>query len=223
MNAPLIVTLDGPAGVGKTTLAKRVADALGLPYLDTGAMFRATALALGDGAKELPEPELEQRLATLHFTLSGAGSASILALNGAPIGDEIRTERVGMMASNVATLPTVRTFLKHAQQEVGHATSLVVEGRDMGTVVFPEAAHKIFLDAAPEIRAQRRHDQLAAMGKPADLAAITKQIRDRDHQDRNRATAPLRPADDATIIDTGPLTIDGVFNAIMNVLESKRT
>lgn len=218
MAAPLIVTLDGPAGVGKTTLAKRVADALGLAYLDTGAMFRATALALGDGAKDLPEPELEKRLATLRFTLSGAGSASVLALNGTAIGDEIRTERVGMMASNVAVLPTVRTFLKHAQQEVGHATSLVVEGRDMGTVVFPEAAHKIFLDAAPEIRAERRCKQLAALGKPADLAETTEQIRARDHQDRGRAIAPLRPAEDAAIIDTGPLDIDGVFNAIMRLV-----
>ncbi len=218
MSAPRIVTLDGPAGVGKTTLARRVADALGLAYLDTGAMFRATALALGDGAAQLPDAALQTRLDALAFTLSGAGSASVLALNGAPIGDEIRTERVGMMASNIATLPTVRTFLARAQQAVGHATSLVVEGRDMGTVVFPKAAHKIFLDAAPEIRARRRCIQLSELGRPCDLAAVTEQIRARDDQDRNRATAPLRPAEDAVIIDTGPLDIDGVFRAIMRVV-----
>ena len=218
MSAPHIVTLDGPAGVGKTTLAKRVADALGLAYLDTGAMFLATALALGEGAAALPEAEIQARLQALKFTLSGAGSASVLSLDSRPIGDEIRTEHVGMMASNVATLPVVRTFLGNAQRAVGNATSLVVEGRDMGTVIFPGAQHKFFLDAAPEIRAQRRCTQLEEMGKPADRTLITAQIRARDEQDRGRATAPLRPADNAVIIDTGPLSIEGVFEAIMHVV-----
>lgn len=218
MSAPRVVTLDGPAGVGKTTLARRVAEALGLAYLDTGAMFRATALALGPGARELPEAELRARLAGLDFGLSGGGAASVLRLNGRAVGDEVRTEQVGMMASDVATLPVVREFLKAAQRAVGRATALVAEGRDMGTVVFPEAAHKIFLDAAPEVRARRRCEQLRAMGAPAELAAITEQIRARDHQDRNRAVAPLRPAPDAVVIDTGALDIDGVFAAIMAAL-----
>jgi len=218
MSAPRIVTLDGPAGVGKTTLARRVAEALGLAYLDTGAMYRATALALGPGARELPEAGLRTRLEGLAFGLSGSGAASVLHLDGRPVGDEIRTEQVAMMASDVATLPVVREFLKAAQRAVGRTTALVAEGRDMGTVVFPEAAHKIFLDAAPEVRARRRCEQLRAMGAPADLAAITEQLRARDHQDRNRAVAPLRPAPDAVVIDTGTLDIDGVFAAIMAAL-----
>lgn len=218
MSGHLIVTLDGPAGVGKTTLAKRVADALEVAYLDTGAMFRATALALGEGAEGMDETELAARLAELDFTLAGAGSDSTLSLNGRAIGDEIRTERVGMMASNVGTLPAVRAFLKDAQQAVGARTPLVAEGRDMGTVVFPGAPHKIFLDAAPEVRAQRRCKQLAVMGSPCDLEEITAQIRARDEQDRNRAVAPLRPAHDAVVVDTGPLDIDGVFEAIMRVV-----
>lgn len=218
MSAPRIVTLDGPAGVGKTTLARRVAEALGLAYLDTGAMFRATALALGPGARELPGAGLRARLEGLAFGLEGRGAASALRLNGRPVGEEIRTEQVGMLASDVATLPEVREFLKAAQRAVGQATALVAEGRDMGTVVFPEAAHKFFLDAAPEIRARRRCEQLRALGAPADLDAVTAQIRARDHQDRTRAVAPLRPAADALVIDTGPLDIDGVFAAIMAAL-----
>jgi cytidylate kinase len=218
MSAPRIVTLDGPAGVGKTTLARRVAEALGLAYLDTGAMFRATALALGPGARELPGAGLRARLEGLAFGLEGRGAASALRLNGRPVGEEIRTEQVGMLASDVATLPEVREFLKAAQRAVGRATALVAEGRDMGTVVFPEAAHKFFLDAAPEIRARRRCEQLRALGAPADLDAVTAQIRARDHQDRTRAVAPLRPAADALVIDTGPLDIDGVFAAIMAAL-----
>ncbi|MBU1003889.1 MAG: (d)CMP kinase [Proteobacteria bacterium] len=219
MSTAIIVTIDGPAGVGKTTLAKRVADALGVAYLDTGAMFRATALILGHGADQLPENELDARLADIHFSLSGSGSVSTLSVHGRVIGDEIRSEEVGMMASTVGTLPRVRSFLKEQQQAVGAVTSLVAEGRDMGTVVFPRASAKIFLDAAPEIRARRRVDQLHEMGKPADLSEITEQIRARDHQDRNRAIAPLKPAEDAHIIDTGPLDIEGVFQAIMAVIK----
>lgn len=216
MSTPTIVTLDGPAGVGKTTLAKRVADALAVAYLDTGAMFRSIALILGHGTGELSEAELDARLAEISFTLSGSGSRSLLSVNGRVIGDEIRTEEVGMMASVVGTLPRVRAFLKQQQQAVGAATSLVAEGRDMGTVVFPQAGAKFFLDADPEIRAERRVRQLAELGKPADLAATIEQIKARDHQDRNRAVAPLKPAEDAHIIDTGPLDIEGVFQAIIS-------
>lgn len=219
MSTPIITTIDGPAGVGKTTLAKRVADALGVAYLDTGAMYRATALILGHGADTLSEDELETKLAGIRFSLSGSGSASTLSVNDRVIGDEIRTEEVGMMASTVGTLPRVRAFLKEQQQAVGAETSLVAEGRDMGTVVFPQASAKIFLDAAPEIRAQRRVYQLLEMGKPADLSQITEQIKARDHQDRNRAIAPLKPAEDAHIIDTSSLDIEGVFDAIMSYVD----
>lgn len=210
-----IVTLDGPAGVGKTTLAKRVAEAMGIAYMDTGAMYRTLGWKLGAQAASLDEAVLAERLAACTFSLSGSGAATVLAVNGVPVGNEIRTEEVGMLASIVAKLPAVRDALKKAQQAMGEATPLVAEGRDMGTVVFPEARCKIFLDATPQERARRRFDQLVSMGETPDLEALTEQIRQRDEQDRNRALAPLRPADDAVIVDTTSLDIDGVFEEIM--------
>ncbi|WP_285906560.1 (d)CMP kinase [Pseudodesulfovibrio pelocollis] len=215
MADPLIVTIDGPAGVGKSTMAKRLARALSIPYLDTGAMFRAVALRLGDGAWERGEADLASALAGMEFSLSGVGEDSVLSLDGAPIGDEVRTEQVAMWASNLATLPVVRASLKAAQQTLGKRFSLVAEGRDMGSVVFPTARRKFFLDATADERARRRLRQLADMGKTADFDDLREQIARRDHQDRNRAEAPLRPAPDAVIIDTTSLAIDEVFAALV--------
>ncbi|XXJ21377.1 (d)CMP kinase [Desulfovibrio caledoniensis] len=214
MGNVLIVTIDGPAGVGKSTMAKRLARLLGIPYLDTGAMFRSVAWKLGEGAWEWPEERLEKALADFEYGLSGVGEDSVLSLNGTPIGDEIRTEEVGMWASNVATLPVIRTFLKRAQQALGAKYSLVAEGRDMGTVIFPDAPHKFFLDASVDERAHRRFLQLQEMGKPADLAALKEQIAKRDDQDRNRAVAPLKAASDAAVIDTTDMDRDQVLAAL---------
>jgi cytidylate kinase len=215
VHSPLIVTIDGPAGVGKSTMAKRLARELSIPYLDTGAMFRAIALRLGHGAWERGEDELAAALAGMSFSLSGVGEDSALSLDGKPIGDEVRTEQVGMWASNIATLPVVRASLKAAQQSLGERVSLVAEGRDMGTVVFPAAHRKFFLDATPDERARRRLRQLADMGETADFDELREQIARRDHQDRNRAEAPLRPAADAVTIDTTSLGLDEVFAALV--------
>jgi len=214
MGNPLIVTIDGPAGVGKSTMAKALARHLSIPYLDTGAMFRSVAWKLGQGAWEWDEARLKAALDGIEYGLSGMGEDSVLSLNNTPIGDEIRTEEVGMWASNVATLPVVRTFLKKAQQGLGARFSLVAEGRDMGTVIFPDAPHKFFLDASVEERASRRFKQLTAMGRPADLDELKEQIARRDHQDRNRAVAPLKAADDAVVIDTTQLDKEQVFVAL---------
>lgn len=222
----LIVTVDGPAGVGKTSLARRLARALGVAYLDTGAMFRAVAYVLGDGAWDWPEARIEAALAGMVFTLSCDGSESRLALNGRVIGDEVRSEQVGMWACCVAKLSVVRERLKQAQQALGAACAegrsgcpgLVAEGRDMGTVVFPNAPLKFFLDATPEARAGRRLKQLQAMGQAANLAELTANIRARDAQDRTRAVAPLRPAEDAVLVDTSDLTEDEVYETMADDL-----
>ena len=210
-----VVTLDGPAGVGKTTLAKRVAQELSIAYLDTGAMFRIFGWKFGETAPKMSEEELAAHIAQYSFTLSGIGFDSVLSVNGTPVGDEIRTEEVAALASTVAKLPVVRDALKRVQREISTKTSLVAEGRDMGSVVFPQAKYKFFLDATAEERGSRRFKQLQEMGKPADLDLIISQIKERDMQDRTRSVAPLIAADDAHIIDTTQLNIDGVFAAIM--------
>jgi len=213
--ANYIVTLDGPAGVGKSSVAKLLAGALGIAYLDTGAMYRALAFALGEGAWELPGGALQERLGGFEFSLHGSGADSYLKMNGRAVGEEIRSEEVGMWASNVAVLPAVRAFLTIAQVRIGMDTALVAEGRDMGTVVFPGARFKFFLDADVEERARRRHEQLLAAGEEVDLAELTEQIARRDHQDRTRAVAPLKPAQDAEVVDTTSLTLEQVYEHLL--------
>ncbi len=214
-SAPRIITIDGPAGAGKTSVSRRAAGRLGLAYLDTGAMFRALALALGPGGHALPEAHIRARLGAMTFALTGSGADTVLLVDGAPLPDAARTEEVGGWASNLAVLPVVRESLRQAQQALGRSADLLAEGRDMGTVVFPGASCKIFLTASPEVRADRRVRQLAALGKPADHEEILAAIRRRDDQDRNRTTAPLVPADDALIIDTSELTEDAVVERIV--------
>ncbi len=216
-----IVTLDGPAGVGKSTLAKGVATHLRIAYLDTGAMFRCLALKLGPGA-ELLEPEvLQERCAAWTFSLGGNGASTMLYCNGEAIRSEIRTEEVGNLASRLATVSVVRQILKEAQRSLGQNTPLVAEGRDMGSVIFPEARYKFFLDATAEIRAVRRMRQLEEQGETVDLPLLTEQIRQRDSRDRNRSEAPLRPAPDAIIIDTSALDVAGVLGEILHRITVK--
>lgn len=213
-----VITLDGPAGVGKTTVARLLADRLGISYLDTGAMFRSVAYTFGEGAWELPVDKLVPQLNRLDFDLEGVGGNSELLLNGYPLPPEIRSEEVGLWASHIARIPVVRDFLRRNQQAIGRTTPLVAEGRDMGSVVFPEARFKFFLDASIEVRAKRRFDQLRAMEMEEDLERIQAQIRIRDDQDRNRSVAPLRPAPDALIIDTGLTDVNGVLARILDVI-----
>ncbi|MFP4083782.1 MAG: (d)CMP kinase [Desulfonatronovibrio sp.] len=221
-NLPLIITIDGPAGVGKTTVARQAAAALKIAYLDTGAMFRAVAWMLGPGENRDDQNRMSGLLAGTCFDLEGSGWDSSLILNGNMLGPEIRTEEVGMRASNVGRLEIVRNFLKKEQRKIGASTSLVAEGRDMGSVVFPDAPCKFFLDASAEVRAGRRHSQLERMGVQADYNTILDQIKKRDDQDRNRAIAPLKPAPDALIIDTGALSPDEVLKNILDNLKTTK-
>lgn len=216
-----IVTLDGPAGVGKSTLAKAVAAALGWAYLDTGAMFRTLALRLGPGVEKLPKAELFARCMGFSFELSGSGGDTKLLCNGVAPGAEIRSEQVAQQASRLAALTTVRDYLKEAQRILGEAAPLVAEGRDMGTEVFPGALHKFFLDATPEVRAERRCLELKARGENADVEAVAALIRQRDDMDRTRIVAPLRPAPDAEIIDTSGKNVEEVLAEILAAIRAR--
>jgi cytidylate kinase len=215
---PFLVTLDGPAGVGKSTLAKSAARHFNLAYLDTGAMFRALALRLGQGAWDWPSDHLQASLQSLIFCLQGTSAE--MTLNGVPVGQEIRTEKVGLWASYLGQRAEIRSFLKAAQKSIGQETSLVAEGRDMGSVVFPHAGCKIFLDASPKERARRRWLQLKNMGQTVDLSKLTRDLQQRDEQDRSRPIAPLRPATDAFIINTTKLTLNQVEKLVIETISS---
>lgn len=217
-SAPLIVTLDGPAGVGKSTIAARLAGELGIAFLDTGAMFRAAAYTLGEGAWDWPQGLLQQKLGDFEFTLRGSGKATELLLNGQPLPEEIRSEQTGLWASQLAVVPSVRVYMKMVQIFLGQTTPLVAEGRDMGTVVFPGALFKFFLDADPSERARRRFRQLEAQGKPAALDAILASITLRDDQDRNRSIAPMKPAEGAVVVDTTHISEGEVLAQVLGVV-----
>jgi cytidylate kinase len=214
----MIITLDGPAGVGKSTLAKDLAGYLNIAYLDTGAMFRALALHLGPGSWDWSEQRLQSALRGIRWSLCGDGPETGLEVNGVQVGPEIRAEDVGLWASHLGQRQEVRSFLQAVQQGIGSRSSLVAEGRDMGSVVFPRAGCKIFLDAAPEERARRRCLQLQEAGHTPDQAALAHDLRQRDQQDRTRAIAPLRPADDAHIVDTTALSLQDVEQRLREII-----
>ena len=219
--SPLIVTLDGPAGVGKSSVAARLAGELGLAFLDTGAMFRAAAFTLGEGAWDWTQGILQQKLGDFEFTLRGSGRDTELLLNGQPLPEEIRSEQTGQWASQLAVVPSVRAYMKMAQIFLGQTTPLVAEGRDMGSVVFPGARFKFFLDADPEERARRRCKQLEAQGQSADFAVILEGICKRDDQDRNRSIAPMKPAEGALVVDTTHINEDEVLALVLGVVRGQ--
>lgn len=219
--SPMIVTLDGPAGVGKSTLARLVAKALRIPCLDTGAMFRFLALKLGPRLDDLTPEALERSAGKWRFSLIGSGDETILLANGSPLGEAIRTEEASRAASQLGQRPEARAILKAAQRALGQQSSLVAEGRDLGTVVFSNAPHKFFLDAKPEVRTMRRMLQLEQQGRRANYDDLLADINARDEADRNRATAPLRAAKDAVVIDTSELNVEQARDAILRHIAEK--
>ncbi len=217
---PLIVTIDGPAGTGKSTVARRLAKRLGLDFLDTGAMYRAAAaIVIDEGLEdELRRGETARILervvdADLHFDWT-TDPPAILAW-GRPMDDRIREADVTGVVSLVAAIRTLRKHLVQKQRIIGHQhPRLVTEGRDQGSVVFPNAQVKFYLDAAPEVRAKRRAEQMRAAGKQVDDRELLRGIIERDRTDSTRKDGPLICPDDATTIDTSPLDIDGVLDVL---------
>ena len=214
-----IVTIDGPAGVGKSTVSRLLAQRLGYTYLDTGAMYRAVAHACNQAGID---PGDEQGVATMlnkfNIELQPPAKAEDdvrVFLNSREITPYLRTPETGMLASAVSALPVVRRKLTHLQRQIGQQGKIVAEGRDTGTVVFPEAAWKFYLDATPEERARRRAEQLEQRGMDVDRAAILQQIIERDQNDSTRSLAPLKPAADAVIIDSSRISAEDVVKAML--------
>ncbi|WP_340674820.1 (d)CMP kinase [Paraperlucidibaca sp.] len=213
-----VIAIDGPSGSGKGTIAHRVASRLGFHVLDSGALYRLLGAAAKRHAVSIEnEAALEVLAAHLdvQFTVDAQGEAVIL-LEGEDVSREIRTEEAGRVASQVAVLPKVRNALLARQQAFREAPGLVADGRDMGTVVFPDADLKIFLTASAEARAERRYKQLLEKGFGASLAALIDDIRARDTRDTERSIAPLKPADGALVLDSTDLGIDAVVQRVFD-------
>ena len=219
-----VITLDGPGGSGKGTLAQRVANALGWHFLDSGALYRLVGLAaVRHGIALDDEPRLKALALQLdvQFAVDQAGQSARILLEGQDVSREIRTEEAGKRASAVAVLSGVREGLLQRQYNFRTAPGLVADGRDMGTVVFPDAELKIYLTASVSERARRRYLQLQEKGLSANLADLEVAIQARDDQDMSRPVAPLVPADDAIIIDSTDMTIDEVFTELMHHARNK--
>ena len=213
LDAKGIVTIDGPSGAGKSTISRGLAAKLHFTYLDTGAMYRAVGLALTQQGIDLADTDaLKKCLAGIELTLAPNGDDDVrVLLNGEDVSQAIRTPEMGMVASRVSALPLVREKLTALQRQLGEKGSIVAEGRDMGTVVFPKAACKFFLNASAEERARRRQKQLAEKGQSVDYQEILDQISKRDYDDSRRALAPLKPAADAVMVDSSRMDIEAVI------------
>jgi cytidylate kinase len=211
----ITVAIDGPAGSGKSTIARRIAEKLGYIYIDTGAMYRAVALwavRLNVATSDMHRLEQLANEARIEFH----GPASNVLLNGEDVSEAIRVPEISGAASEVSRIPAVRRALVARQRELGETASVVMEGRDIGTVVFPDATVKFFLDAHPEERAERRAMEVAA---PRDLVA--QQIEERDQRDRTRTESPLVQAPDAVYVDTTGLTIEEVEEALLKIIRAR--
>lgn len=219
----LVITIDGPAGAGKTSVSKLLAQRLGYRYIDTGALYRGIALAAHDaGIAPDDDKALAQLCQTLFLDFVKSPDGLRLMLNEKDITDFIRTPQVTMMASAVSARPVVRDYLLEIQRTMGAGKSVVLEGRDMGTVVFPDAEMKFFLDADPKLRAKRRFEELQAKdGNSICLQDVEKDMQLRDKNDSSRSVAPLKPAEDAIRIDSTQLTIEQVVTAILDHITAK--
>ncbi len=225
-DAPVaVVTIDGPSGTGKGTIARIIADRLGWHLLDSGALYRVLALAVISHAVDFEDINSITTMAEhldVEFKPSGdMNMETDIFLEGEEVSKSIRTEEMGNYASIVATIPSVREALKSRQRSFRQSPGLAADGRDMGTVIFPDADLKIYLTASAEERAKRRYKQLKEKGLNVNIPALSREIAERDNRDASRTVAPLKPAEDAEIIDTSDMTIDEVIQQIGLLLEAR--
>ena len=219
----LIIAIDGPSGAGKSTVGRLLAERMGYLYLDTGAMYRAVAYQAGtEGIDPEDEAALKGMMDRMEIELKRVADEDRVLVNGTDISAEIRSEKTGMLASRVSAIPSVREELVEMQRRLGERGGVVMEGRDIGTVVFPDADLKIYLDASPEERAKRRVLQLKEKGVSVDRAKTEADIRKRDHDDSTRKIAPLRKAGNAVVIDSDGLDTLQVVDRIMVHAEARR-
>lgn len=220
-NVP-VITIDGPSGSGKGTISHAVARELGFHFLDSGALYRVLAWAARQRGIALDdEAALAELAGKLDIRFPADGENDTVLLDGESVGDEIRTEAAGAGASQVAALPAVREALLQRQRDFRQPPGLVADGRDMGTVVFPDAEAKFFLTASAEERAKRRYNQLKEKGKESPYETILADIRARDKRDSGRSVAPLKPAEDAAIIDTTSLDIPTTVARVLDVVKKR--
>ncbi|HAR91974.1 MAG TPA: (d)CMP kinase [Eubacterium sp.] len=212
------IAIDGPAGAGKSTIAKIVAKELGFIYVDTGAMYRTLALAcFRDGIDTSDEAAVVAKCESVEVTLGYEDGTQKVYLNGEDVSTEIRREEIGNLTSAIAVFPGVRKILVALQKDLAAKNDVVMDGRDIGTAVLPNADLKIYLTASVETRAKRRYDELVEKGQTCDLKEIEKDIEDRDYRDMNREVSPLSQADDAVLVDSSDMTIDEVVAKIISL------
>lgn len=209
------IAIDGPAGAGKSTIARRTAANLGYIYVDTGALYRAVGVSvLRRGLDTTDAKAVAQVLNEIKIELKFVDGVQHVFLNGEDVSTAIRLPEASMAASNVSAIPAVRAFLFDLQKSIAANSNCIMDGRDIGTVVLPDAQLKVFLTASAEVRAKRRYDELVVKGTPVEFNELLKEIKLRDHNDSTRAIAPLKKADDAVLVDSSDMTIDEVCETL---------
>lgn len=218
----MIIAIDGPAGAGKSTIAKLIAKQLGLVYIDTGAMYRAVGLKAKRNNIACSEREkIEEMLKNTEVELKNENGATAVYLDGENVSTEIRLPEISRMASDISAVPVVRYAMVEMQRSMANKTDTILDGRDIGTFVLPNADVKIFLTASVEERAERRYKELIARGENVKREDVRSDIEKRDYNDSHRALAPLKKADDATEVDTTGMTIDQVCEKIISLVRNK--
>lgn len=219
---PIIVAIDGYSSCGKSTIAKALAKYAGYTYVDTGAMYRAVALyaqRIGVANRESRDIDLLAQLENVHIDFIQTPEGQHVTLNGEDVESQIRTLEIGNLASQISTIKEVRAFLVAQQQAMGEKKGIVMDGRDIGTVVFPNAELKLFLTASPEVRAERRFKELEAKGEKPVWEEVLADVNDRDYRDTHRAESPLRQADDAVVVDNSEMTREEQMAKIVEIFD----